>query len=157
MPTSAAHPAAGSPGPERLQFDIPSVLTRGREVQDAILDACRRHGFGDDAYFAVKLSLDEAVTNAIKHGNELDPNKRVLVEAAVSPKQLHVEVRDEGPGFDPNKVPDPTLDENLGKCSGRGLLLIEAYMSDVSWSTDGRTIKMTKLNAPERPTLPKAG
>ena len=69
-------------------------------------------------------------------------------------EQAHVEVRDEGPGFVRRKVPNPTLEENLDKCSGRGLLLIEAYMSDVDWSEDGRTIRMTKRNTSEPPTIP---
>ncbi len=146
-----------SPEGETLSFVIPSDLLRGREVQDAILDACRRYGFGDDAYFAVKLAMDEAVTNAIKHGNKLDPDKQVAVDAHVTPERIELKVRDEGPGFDPHRVPDPTLDENLGKCSGRGLLLIEAYMSDVAWSKDGRTIRMAKVNRPETPSLPKTG
>ncbi|MEM1012248.1 MAG: ATP-binding protein [Planctomycetota bacterium] len=145
------------PEEEKLSFVIPSDLNQGRQVQDAILDACRRKGFGEDAYFAVKLALDEAVTNAIKHGNKLDPAKSVAVKATVTADRVDLEIRDEGPGFDPNRVPDPTLDENLGKCSGRGLLLIEAYMSDVDWSKDGRTIFMSKANRSEQPSLPKTG
>ena len=137
-----------------MEFDIPSNLLRGREVQNAILDACRDHGFTDDAYFAIKLALDEAVTNAIKHGNKLDPDKRVLVRAAVADNSMWVEVRDEGPGFHRPTVPDPTAEENLDKCSGRGLLLIEAYMTEVAWSEDGRTIRMTRDNDAEPPTLP---
>ena len=137
-----------------MEFDIPSNLLRGREVQNAILDACREHGFTDDAYFAIKLALDEAVTNAIKHGNKLDEEKHVKVRASVHPDSMWVEVRDEGPGFKRPMVPDPTAEENLDKCSGRGLLLIEAYMTDVSWSEDGRTIRMTRDNDAEPPTLP---
>ena len=107
---------------DQLRFDIPSDLDHGREVQEAILEACRRAGFDEDAFFAVKLALDEAVTNAIKHGNRLDPTKRVRVSANVSARAADIEISDEGPGFDRTKVPDPTSDENLDKCSGRGLL-----------------------------------
>ena len=142
------------PGDEALDFDIPSVLARGREVQNAILDACERHGFGEDAYFAVKLALDEAVTNAIKHGNQFADDKRVRVKAGVNPERCWVEVRDEGPGFKRDTIPDPRQDENLHKCSGRGLLLIEAYMSDVDWSEDGKAIRMSKLNRSEPPAVP---
>ena len=138
----------------RLHFLIPSDLQRGREVQEAILRACRNAHFDEDAFFAVKLALDEAVTNAIKHGNKLDPTKEVEVTATVSPRSVHVRVRDEGPGFDRTGVPDPTLEENLDKCSGRGLLLIEAYMTDVSWSADGRTIDMVRLNNADPPQMP---
>lgn len=146
-------PAEKEENEDVMRFVIPSDLQRGREVQNAILDACKKAGFHDDAYFAVKLALDEAVTNAIKHGNKHDVRKQVLVRAKVTSEEMWVEVRDEGPGFVRDEVPDPTADENLDKCSGRGLLLIEAYMSDVSWSTDGRTIRMTKANSDAAPSL----
>lgn len=141
-------------GTDPMRFVIPSDLERGREVQEAILRACREVGFDEDAFFAVKLALDEAVTNAIKHGNKLDPRKQVEVMAVVTTQRAQIEVRDEGPGFDRRRVPDPTAEENLDKCSGRGLLLIEAYMSSVSWSEDGRTICMTKHNTAEPPRVP---
>ena len=137
-----------------MHFLIPSDLHRGREVQEAILLACRANQFTEDAFFAIKLALDEAVTNAIKHGNQLNPAKHVEVWAEVTPEEARVEVRDEGPGFTRKQVPDPLLEENLDKCSGRGLLLIEAYMSEVDWSEDGRTIRMTKQNTDEQPTIP---
>ena len=137
-----------------LHFEIPSDLDRGRAVQDAILDRCRDFKYTEDAYFAIKLALDEAVTNAIKHGNKLDPSKSVVVNAHVSPEQMWVEVTDEGPGFIRDRVPDPTADVNLDKCSGRGLLLIEAYMTSVNWSDDGKTIRMEKDNDTSGPSLP---
>lgn len=150
-------PEQASPGrrseAETMRFSIPSDLERGREVQELILRACRESGFDEDAFFAVKLALDEAVTNAIKHGNGGDAAKHVEVVARINPQFAHIEIRDEGPGFDRTKVPDPTCDENLDKCSGRGLLLIEAYMSSVSWSEDGRTIRMTKHNTAEPPRV----
>ena len=142
-----------SPAPQKLHFLIPSDLQRGREVQDAILRACREFDFNEDAFFAVKLALDEAVTNAIKHGNQLDPDKQVEVRAEVDAEQVMIQIRDEGPGFDRTTVPDPTLEENLDKCSGRGLLLIEAYMHEVAWSPDGRTITMTRQNNDQPPTV----
>jgi serine/threonine-protein kinase RsbW len=136
-----------------MRFVIPSDLERGHEVQEIILRACREAGFDEDAFFAVKLALDEAVTNAIKHGNKLDPRKQVQVTALVTPQRAEIEIRDEGPGFDRTTVPDPTCEENLDKCSGRGLLLIEAYMSSVTWSEDGRSIRMMKRNTAEPPRV----
>lgn len=148
---SGSHPSRG--GGESMSFVIPSDLERGREIQEIILRACREAGFDEDAFFAVKLALDEAVTNAIRHGNKLDARKQVKVVARVNAQRAEIEISDQGPGFDRSKVPDPTCDENLDKCSGRGLLLIEAYMSDVSWSEDGRTIRMMKHNTAEPPRL----
>ena len=140
---------------EVLRFDIPSDLDDGRKVQERILKACRSAGFDEDAFFAIKLALDEAVTNAIKHGNRLDAAKRVRVSAHVSVRAADIEISDEGPGFDRSKVPDPTSEENIDKCSGRGLLLIEAYMTRVSWSADGRSIRMHKRNNTDPPHPPR--
>jgi len=136
-----------------LKFTIPSKFEAGREVQKRILDDVTRVGFNSHSQFAIKLALEEALINAIKHGNRLDPKKKVHIEAIVSPKQLEITIEDEGPGFHRGDVPDPTLEENLEKCSGRGILLIEAYMSSVQWSNGGRRVKMVKKN--EDDVLPR--
>jgi serine/threonine-protein kinase RsbW len=127
-----------------MQFDIPSGYAEGRRVQQAIMDRIEQSGFSTQEVFAIKLALEEALINAIKHGNRLDPTKKVHVEASVKPGEAEIIIEDEGPGFARHHVPDPRLDENLEKCSGRGILLIEAYMSEVEWSKDGRRVRMIK-------------
>ena len=129
-----------------LRFTIPSDYTAGRDVQKQILDGVAKNGFNEQSTFAIKLAVEEALINAIKHGNKLDPNKTVTVNAKVTPKQCEIQIEDQGPGFDRKSVPDPTLEENIDKCSGRGILLIEAYMNKVSWDRDGRRVKMIKKN-----------
>ncbi|MBC7785470.1 MAG: ATP-binding protein [Burkholderiales bacterium] len=129
-----------------LKFVIPSDPSRGREVQARILDEVAKNKFNSDSIFAIKLALEEALVNAIKHGNKLDPNKQVFIEAVVSPRQLELTIEDQGPGFDRTCVPDPTAPENLEKCSGRGILLIESYMTTVEWSNNGRRVHMIKRN-----------
>lgn len=129
-----------------LKFNIASDLSAATEVQRAIMDAVAAHGYSENGIFAIKLSLEEALVNAIKHGNKLDPKKRVRVQANVDDKQCEIVIEDQGPGFDRAKVPDPTADENLTKCSGRGLLLIEAYMTSVQYSKGGRRVRLLKLN-----------
>jgi serine/threonine-protein kinase RsbW len=131
----------------RLRFDIPSDFMRGREVQEKILEAVAQHGYVEDAVFAIKLALDEAMINAIKHGNKLDPGKRVKVSAEVGPDLADITIIDQGPGFVREDVPDPTLEENLEKTGGRGLLLIEAYMTSADWTDSGRHLRMTRRNA----------
>lgn len=135
--------------PNRLVFTIPSDFAAGRQVQKEILENVQRHGFAGQSFFAINLALEEALTNAIKHGNRLDPNKKVRIEAKVSAKQALITVEDEGEGFDRGGVPDPTAAENLEKCSGRGILLIEAYMSRVTWDRGGRRVKMIKVKESE--------
>jgi serine/threonine-protein kinase RsbW len=131
---------------DRLEFDIPSDYAHARTVMDAILAAVEKHRFVENAVFGIKLALDEAMINAVKHGNKLDPNKRVQVWVKVSPAVCDITIQDEGPGFNPDAVPDPTLEENLEKSGGRGLLLIRHYMSTADWTDRGRRLHMTRVN-----------
>jgi serine/threonine-protein kinase RsbW len=129
-----------------MKFIIESDLSQQREIQKRILDAVEGAGFTSDSVFAVKISLEEALINAIKHGNKLDPNKKVRIEASVSPSETEIIIEDEGPGFERAEVPDPTAEENLLKCSGRGILLMETYMDQVEYSKNGRRVRMIKRN-----------
>jgi serine/threonine-protein kinase RsbW len=136
-----------------LKFTIPSDFTAGRAVQKRVLDDITRLGYNPQCQFAVKLALEEALINAIKHGNRLDPKKKVHIEIKINPQQLEITIEDEGPGFARQAVPDPTAIENIDKCSGRGILLMEAYMNSVRWSRGGRRVKMVKKN--EDDVLPR--
>ena len=135
-------------GGKRLAFTIPSVLSHGHDVQRQIMEAVESNGFNYDCVFAIKLALEEALINAIKHGNKEDPKKKVRVAAKISAKQAEITIEDEGPGFERCAVPDPRLDENLEKCSGRGILLIEFYMNEAKWTRGGRRLHMVKRNEP---------
>jgi serine/threonine-protein kinase RsbW len=130
-----------------MKFVIASDPMQQRDVQKRILDAIESAGYHPDNLFAVKISLEEALINAIKHGNKLDPKKQVRVEANITSEQAEIIVEDEGPGFNRAHVPDPTAEENLLKCSGRGILLMETYMDRVEYSKDGRRVRMIKRNA----------
>ncbi len=133
----------------RIKETIASDHAAGHEVQRRILEGVHRHHFDTESAFAIKLALEEALVNAIKHGNKLDPGKRVHVEATITDRQAEIVIEDEGPGFDRTCVPDPTAEENLDKCSGRGILLMEAYMSSVEYSNRGRRVRMIKKNGRE--------
>lgn len=131
------------------------IASRFGEVagpQNAIVHAAQAHGFSPSQIFAIKLSLEEAITNAIKHGNRLDESKNVTIEYEVSDDRLVVEIRDEGGGFTPDAVPDPTRPENLERPSGRGVMLMKAYMTEVAFSENGSCVRMVKrrdCNAPK--------
>lgn len=133
-------------GAKVMRFTIPSDFTAGREVQEKILHEITCCGYQGQNLFAIKLSLEEALINAIKHGNKLDPAKQVKVLARVTPKEAEITIEDQGAGFERCCVPDPTLEENLQKCSGRGILLMEAYMNSVEYSKGGRRLRMVKKN-----------
>jgi serine/threonine-protein kinase RsbW len=134
-----------------LKFTISSSLSEGQDVRTQIMDEVARAGFNYHAIYALKLALEEALVNAIKHGNRLDASKKVYVEAHVNAEQAEIIIEDEGPGFDKAKVPDPTRDENLERCCGRGILLIESYMNIAQWTKGGRRLRMVKLNEEDIP------
>ena len=127
-----------------VRFSIPSDFAAGREVQKKILDKVARSGFNDQSAFAIKLALEEALINAIKHGNKLDPGKKVTIEAKVTNNMAEIVIEDQGPGFQRESVPDPTAEENLEKCSGRGILLIRTFMDVVRYNPAGNELTMTK-------------
>jgi len=107
--------------------------------------------FRDEDIVNVRLSLEEALVNAMKHGNKMNPDLPVEVYVEVEDKKLVIKVRDQGEGFDFNKLPNPTLDENIKKTSGRGIFLIKNLMDRVEFFDCGRGIKMVKfLNKEEQ-------
>jgi len=138
----------------RERFVIASRFGEVAGPQNAIVQAAEDHGFGPSQIFAIKLSLEEAITNAIKHGNQLDESKQVTIDYEVTDDQVFVEIRDEGGGFTPEAVPDPTRPENLERPCGRGVMLMKAYMTEVSFSPNGNCVRMIKrrdCNAPREP------
>jgi serine/threonine-protein kinase RsbW len=146
----AATAGKGRGGPRSkgrtLQFNIVSNLGAGHDVLLQILSELEQQGYGEGAVFAIRLALEEALVNAIKHGNKLDPAKHVKVEAAISPLQVVFVIEDEGPGFKRSGIPDPRLESNIDRCCGRGLLLMESYMDRVEYSRGGRRVRMVKRN-----------
>ncbi|WP_428386869.1 ATP-binding protein [Mucisphaera sp.] len=134
----------GEVEPMSDQIKIPSRLSEVAGVQDRILSAAGPFHYSEKALFALKLCLDEAVTNAIRHGNGSDPSKQVTIDYAISEEQIRVTICDEGPGFDPGGVPDPTLDENLERPCGRGVMLMAAYMTEVTYNDRGNCVTLVK-------------
>lgn len=130
--------------PVILKYRIASDFSEGRVVQKEVMDAVIAARFNEHDVFAVKLALEEALINAIKHGNKHDPAKWVVIEARVTHDNVEIEIEDQGAGFARTEVPDPTLEENLEKPSGRGILLIESYMTHAEWSKGGRKVRMSK-------------
>ncbi len=128
------------------EISIPSTLQDAKRPEIAILKEVEKRGFCQEAIFAIKLALEEAMTNAVKHGNGSDPNKRVTVRYAVDNTRAVIIVRDEGGGFQPTRVPDPTRSDRLTLPTGRGIMLMRAYMDEVSFRHDGTEVCLVKLN-----------
>ena len=112
--------------------------------KQAILAQLKRYRFSDEALFGIKLALEEALTNAVKHGNGSDPNKKVTVRYAVNADKAVFVIRDEGRGFIPDEIPDPTTADRLALPEGRGIMLIRAYMDELVFRDHGREIYFAK-------------
>ena len=126
-------------------FTIPSDLGEARTLQSRIEEALIATSFSEHEIFAIKLAVEEALVNAIKHGNQLDPDKRVAVSFQVTCERFDIKIVDEGPGFNPEDVPDPTAIENIERPCGRGLLLIRGFMNEVTYHGRGNVVTMSKL------------
>jgi len=131
-------------GPSSKKVVIPSVMDDAVNVMQSIVSAVEAQGFSEGAVFAVRLALDEALSNAIRHGNQNDPKKHVTVEYEITEDTARICICDEGTGFKPSELPDPTLDENLERPHGRGVMLIQAYMTEVSYNGRGNCVTMIK-------------
>ncbi len=111
-------------------------------LERSLLQAVESLGYDDASRFAIRLALEECLNNAFKHGNRGDASKTVTVSCRVDPRAVTIDVEDQGQGFDPHAVPDPTQDENLEIPAGRGLLLMRAYMTDVRIDPPGNRVRM---------------
>lgn len=129
-----------------VELVVPNDLQSARQLEERIMDELARCRYKPEVTFAIKLALEEALTNAVKHGNNNDASKQLLVRYSVDPKQAVIMVRDEGYGFAPTRVPDPTADGNLDRPSGRGIMLMHAYMTRVYFNPAGNEVWMLKRN-----------
>ena len=129
------------------ELQLPSRIESVDEAAIKADEFAQERGFGEDFVSAIDLAIRESVANAVKHGNKFDENKNVVVTFADSDDGFEVTVRDFGPGFDVDDIPDPTNPENLLKANGRGILFMNAFMDEVSWSNHeggGMVVKMVK-------------
>jgi len=126
------------------------TLHTSQEIVPAIDDILRileSAGYGEKELFAIRLALEEALVNAIKHGHQGDPSKEVQLRYHLTAECLLAEIEDQGPGFNPEEVPDPFAPENLERSSGRGLLLMQNYMTWVRFNEAGNCVTMCRQRA----------
>ena len=121
-------------------------------VREELASLLHSLGYVQQDVFAVRLAAEEAIINAIEHGNKGDATKKVAVNCLLDPRRVEINVTDEGPGFDPASVPDCTLKGNLCKCRGRGIALMRGFMDEVKYSKKGNSIKLIKFNRARRCT-----
>lgn len=129
---------------EVLQVHIPSDTTAGQELQEQILAILERLGYPSRDVFGMRLALEEALVNAIKHGNRFDTNKQVRVDCRISREMISIEIEDEGEGFRLEDVPDPTEDDNLERPCGRGIMLMRHFLDKVDYNEKGNRVVLEK-------------
>jgi serine/threonine-protein kinase RsbW len=122
---------------------VASELTHSREFVENVVLELQNRRWPESDVFGIRMALEEAIVNAIKHGNQHDPVKSVHIESELTDHRFWIEIRDEGLGFNPDHVPDCT--KNLDKPSGRGVLLIRHYMTTVEYCDAGTRVVMEKI------------
>ncbi|PIU40722.1 MAG: ATP-binding protein [Candidatus Omnitrophica bacterium CG07_land_8_20_14_0_80_50_8] len=128
-----------------LYEKLPTNLKQINPFLDRVFDQLAAHIKDAEQLFKVKLALEEALTNAMRHGNGLKASRKVTVRIAWGDGQIHLDVSDEGKGFNPRTVPDPTqigYAENIP--GGRGIFLMQKMMDRVEFYDGGRGIRMVK-------------
>jgi serine/threonine-protein kinase RsbW len=101
-------------------------------------------GFTRKEAFGIHLAFEEALVNGVRHGNRGDANKQVYVRYSIRPDQVLLMIEDEGPGFNPDQVPDPLAEANRERPGGRGIFLMRHYMTWVQFNERGNRVTMCK-------------
>jgi serine/threonine-protein kinase RsbW len=103
--------------------------------------------FNEETCFGIQLAIEEAMVNAVEHGNKLDPRKHITVAYSITPNRFEIAITDEGCGFMPETVPDPRKNENMHNVTGRGIVLMRALMDIVEYSKKGNRVRMIKRHS----------
>ncbi len=119
-----------------------------RALQERVASAMEEMEYTERDLFSIRLALEEALVNAVKHGNRCDPEKRVRVGCQVNSVKIRIEVEDDGDGFTPQEVPCPTDGNNMLRPSGRGIQLMRHFMCAVEYNDAGNRLVMEKHRNP---------
>ncbi len=123
---------------------IPSDLRAARQIEEEIIRETEALGYSPQCAFAIRLALEEAMVNAHKHGNNGNPAQRIVITYDITPERAVVRIRDEGRGFDPDCVPDPTAPDRIPLPEGRGIMLMRAYLDAVRFNEQGNEVQLVK-------------
>jgi serine/threonine-protein kinase RsbW len=128
------------------QLKIASDITNLNLVENAIDSLTNEIGINQDSYGKILVAVLEAVNNAIKHGNKQDQKKSVKIDFIIEKKNLYISVTDEGKGFKPAEVPDPTKPENIEALNGRGIFLMSKLADEIEFNGKGNSVKLIFKN-----------
>jgi serine/threonine-protein kinase RsbW len=127
----------------KFVLELPSDIRMIEAAVSYLVDRCRADSFaGTRLDLNFRVGVTEALANAVLYGNRADPSKLVRVEVLLDPSRVEIRVVDQGSGFDPGVVPDPTRPENLQEPSGRGIFLIRELMDEVEFNERGNAVRM---------------
>jgi serine/threonine-protein kinase RsbW len=138
----------GNPGFAGWQQVGIRALAETQTLISRLLAELQPIGFNEKELFGIRLALEEALVNAVKHGNRQDPAKSVRVRYQITNREFLIEIEDEGRGFDPEAVPDPLNPDNLERPGGRGVFLMRHYMSWVQYNEIGNCVTLCKVRKP---------
>ena len=128
---------------DSIKIEIPSLGENIRIIESFIDNAKERFELDDDIYGNIMIAVTESVNNAIIHGNNSDKSKNVQLTLEIEENTIKFVVKDEGPGFDYQNLPDPTAPENLDKPGGRGIFLMKNLCDEVSFKENGTIIELS--------------
>jgi serine/threonine-protein kinase RsbW len=128
---------------------IPSDTAVGSDLVNGLLEAMEQYGWPSQDMFRVQLAYEEAIVNAIRHGNRFSEEKTVDVTLSCDADEVYIRITDMGEGFDPAAVPDPREDDRLDIPGGRGVMLIQELMTFVDYNDKGNQVTMRKLRSQE--------
>ncbi|MCA1900598.1 MAG: ATP-binding protein [Candidatus Hydrogenedens sp.] len=121
---------------------IPSKLEQISLIEKIIDEISEQLTITPDVYGKILIATIEGVNNAIVHGNKLDQRKNVTITFTVNDKEIIVKISDQGTGFDPNAIPDPTVPENIENISGRGVFLMKKLSDNIKFENKGSTVEL---------------
>lgn len=130
---------------------IPSELDAGHASIEELMSALEAAGWEGRDVFHIQMAIEEAVVNAIEHGNKKNPAKEVHVVFLVDHDFAEMTVTDQGDGFDHENVADPTEEDRLDQPRGRGVLLIRELMSQAQYNAKGNSVWMRKVRSKDEP------
>ena len=125
--------------------EIPSDPDLMPEVEEFVLKIAEEVKLNPDKFNNLSLSVAEAISNSMLHGNKNDKNKKIRIKVTVDETDMKIHLKDEGQGFNPKSIPDPTKPENILKDSGRGLHIMKSFVDDLKFNflADGTEIVLT--------------
>lgn len=137
----------------RISYTLDSNLESVNIIEHSIESFARKAGFADDCVCNIAMAVREATVNAVLHGNAYDHAKRISASFEVTPTELIIRIADQGPGLDPETIPDPLAPENILRGSGRGIFLIRSFMDEVHFRQlhPGTELTLIKYRASAHP------